>query len=1210
MFSSVLGFELKYRLRRPATYIYFLLCFAFGLLIFLTDVARIGGGFGKVNTNAPFILLIWVGYMSTFLGFFLFSAIMSVPIYRDYEHNTHTFLYTYPLDKWSYIGGRYIGSLIIAAVVILGFPLGLMTGELISKLKATPAEAANWGPFMLGAYIMPVLTVALPNLLALGSLYFSIPTLTRKIFFTYVLSVSILVLYALSSVLLDKLYVSGYKVLARMLDPFGFSTFGDITEYWSIAEKNNQLVPLEGVFLWNRLLWSAIGLGVFIYCYFKFKFEIGGSSSDKSAAKEPAILTLPDLSAIKRPSLIFGASTVWTQFKSIVSVEFKSTIRNPFFLVFLVTIAIYKAMDAWYADQTYGTGIYPVTSVMIDQFTGTYTILMIALLIFLAGEVVWRERQIKIDQLYNVLPVPKAVPYLAKFVALMVVPAILNLMLVLLLMLVQTFKGYFDYEPGLYLQYALLISYPKYILFVILAFVIQITVNNKFIGHGVMLVVLILFNFGVVNRLGLEHPLWDYGTGMNLSHSQMDGFGEGVPQFLTYGLHWYLVGTLMLIVGYLLSIQGVIDGPKARFAEAVARFNASGALKFGTILIIVAMLGTGYYIYHLTVDIDGFRSEKQSEELQVAFEKRYKYLQDRPHPKITSVKMEVDMEPENLKMKLAGHLTIKNKTFEKIDTIWMNTDAKALYFKPKFSVKTADVAIDEQFAHEGFKGFKLETSLMPGDSILFDYEYAFERRGFENTTNLRHNGTFFNSSNVVPALGYPSGVEMQDEDKRAEYGLKPQPPLPPVTDTAALKDNFFSSDADYINFEVTLSTAPDQIAIAPGYLTKQWQANGRAYFHYKMDQPMGHFFNIISARYQITKDQHKGINIEIYHLPEHAYNVQKMITSVKSSLDYYGENYWPYQHKQVRILEFPRFQGSFAQSFANTIPYSEDIGFIANLKDPEDIDYVYYVTAHEMSHQWWGHMITPAGVRGGQFLSETMSQYSAMMVMKQLYGENAMTKFLKYELRSYLSGRSAEKRGEKSLMDIEQQAYVYYRKGSVVMYALQNYIGEQVFNKAVGKFVRQYKFAGPPYPHIGQWYDTVKANVPANWHPFLDDQLTKITLYDNRALEAKGKMVNAKDSTYEITIKYKSGKFYADTVGNTNEKPLPLNIGVDFGLLTSNRPTAKEDVILVQRLPVNKTAESTVKIKGRGRKPEYAAIDPILMLVDKNSDDNFVRIDW
>lgn len=43
-------------------------------------------------------------------------------------------------------------------------------------------------------------------------------------------------------------------------------------------------------------------------------------------------------------------------------------------------------------------------------------------------------------------------------------------------------------------------------------------------------------------------------------------------------------------------------------------------------------------------------------------------------------------------------------------------------------------------------------------------------------------------------------------------------------------------------------------------------------------------------------------------------------------------------------------------------------------------------------------------------MSETMSQYAALMVMEREYGREQMRRFLKYELDSYLSARGGERR--------------------------------------------------------------------------------------------------------------------------------------------------------------------------------------------------------
>ena len=185
--------------------------------------------------------------------------------------------------------------------------------------------------------------------------------------------------------------------------------------------------------------------------------------------------------------------------------------------------------------------------------------------------------------------------------------------------------------------------------------------------------------------------------------------------------------------------------------------------------------------------------------------------------------------------------------------------------------------------------------------------------------------------------------------------------MPSIDDAAARENHYITSESDWIDFETVVSTSPDQIALAPGYLQREWTEDGRRHFHYKMDAPILGLVAWLSADWQVARDRWNDVNIEIYHHRTHRYNVDRMIDAVKKSLDYLTGEFAPYQHRQVRIVEFPRYRG-FAQSLPNTIPYSESIGFIARLDEDDDeaIDYVFYVTAHEVAHQWWA---APGGQR-------------------------------------------------------------------------------------------------------------------------------------------------------------------------------------------------------------------------------------------------------
>ena len=297
----------------------------------------------------------------------------------------------------------------------------------------------------------------------------------------------------------------------------------------------------------------------------------------------------------------------------------------------------------------------------------------------------------------------------------------------------------------------------------------------------------------------------------------------------------------------------------------------------------------------------------------------------------------------------------------------------------------------------GYRIYRLDQSLQPGEQRDFRFKLDFHPNGITNQvaqTQIVGNGSFFNSQ-MFPSFGYDERAQIDDRNDRRKRGLGEPMRMPKLEDQAARANTYLTDDADWIDFKASICTAPDQIALAPGYLQKEYTRNGRRCFDYAMDRPMLDFYAFLSARWQVKKGAYKNIPIEIYYDPKHPYNVDRMIESVQKSLAYYEANFTPYQHHQVRIIEFPGYQ-SFAQSFANTIPYSESIGFIADLRDKEDIDYVFYVTAHEVAHQWWAHQVIGANVQGATVLSESLAQYSALMVMEHEYGRGQMRQFLKY----------------------------------------------------------------------------------------------------------------------------------------------------------------------------------------------------------------------
>jgi aminopeptidase N len=350
----------------------------------------------------------------------------------------------------------------------------------------------------------------------------------------------------------------------------------------------------------------------------------------------------------------------------------------------------------------------------------------------------------------------------------------------------------------------------------------------------------------------------------------------------------------------------------------------------------------------------------------------------------------------------------------------------------------------------------------------------------------------------------------------------------------------------------------------------------------------------------VRKDKWQDVDLAVYYHPPHEYNVERMLAAMKASLDVFSTVFGPYQFKQARILEFPAYD-SFAQSFANTIPYSEGIGFVLDLRDPDQIDAVTFVTAHEMAHQWWGHQAIGADKQGSTMLVETFAQYGALLVMEKLLGKDQIRRFLKYELDRYLRERGGEVVEELPLARVENQGYIHYRKGAVAMYGLKELVGEATVNRAMQRLIAEYGFKPAPYPDTRDFLRLLRAEAGPQYDEAIADLFERITLYDLKATPRP-------DGKYEVVFTIEARKRYADGKGVETEAPLaePFEIGV-FTAEPGHKRFAATDVLLFERREL-RDGKTEVKLVV-DKKPTHVGVDPYNKRIDRNSDDNVVKVD-
>lgn len=1192
MFTAFFLFELRYHMRRLSTYVYFSLFFLIGFVAMNSaggafDSVSIGGSGGRVDANAPFILHGLISLISYF-GIIITSAIVGSSVYRDYEYNTHPLFYTKPISRAGYLGGRFAGSLLVVLLIFTSIALGMMLGSAMPWL-----DQEKLGPFRLMAYIQPYLTSILPNLIFTGALFFALATLTRTIFVNYVTSIVFLLGYLVAVSLVADL---DNKVLAALIDPFGSVAGNVVTRYWTVVERNSQLVPLADLLLYNRLLWTAIGAAIFALTYMRFTFGQFASTLRKHRRAEDAPLTQAELThtlVLPRSEQKFGAADRLRQLWTVLWRESTGIVKSPYFIAIVFAGVLFLFITASQIGSLYGTTVYPVTYSVIELAGGSFALFILIIITFYAGELVWRERELRISQMIDALPVPTWLLFLGKLGALMLMQVLLLGVVMVCGMLFQIVEGYFHLEPGLYIRYLFGMQLPDYLLLCVLAMIVHVVVNHKYTGHFLMVLYYLVSIF--LPQLGLEHNLYRYAGDPGLVYSDMNGFGPFVEPYFWFKMYWAVFAVVLALLSNILWVRGSEQHWGARIRLARQRLTKPVVVTAAAAFLV--FVATGGFIFYNTNILNTYRTSGENDSQVALYEKKYSRYSGVPQPRITDVNVDVDIYPEQGRADVRGRYILVNKTGVRIDSLHLNMveGIRINTLKPdrRYTVAVADSSL-------GYYIYRLAAPLQPGDSLALLFDITYARTGFENDnvkTGVVANGTFFNSD-YMPGIGYSEDAELTDDDTRKKQGLKPKERMAPVNDLKARMNTYISNSADWVRFETTVSTSPDQIAIAPGYLQKEWTENGRRYFHYKMDAPILNFYSFLSARYKVRRDHWKDVAIEIYYHEGHDYNLDRMVGAIKKSLDYYTQNFSPYQHRQVRIIEFPRY-ATFAQSFPNTIPYAESIGFIAKVddSDPDDIDYPFYVTAHEVAHQWWAHQVIGGNVQGATLLSESMAQYSALMVMEKEYGRAKMQKFLKYELDSYLRARGTERKKELPLYLVENQQYIHYNKGAVVLYALRDYLGEEQLNRALAGYIGKVAFQEPPYTNSIEFVNELRAATPDSLQYLLHDMFETITLYDNRVTEVRS--AKQSDGTWRVHLTVESAKLRSDELGN--EREITLNDWIDIGVFGRDDKGGETELYLGRHKLTGPKTEFDITVD---REPVRAGIDPYNKLIDRRSSDN------
>ncbi len=1183
---EVFRFEVGHQLRRRSVWLHVA---AFLSLVFYMVREMTTAENGAVFINAPSELFVYIAMASLF-GLVVTAALAGDAATRDVRARIEPLLYTAPVGKWALLGGRFLGVLVPNALLI-----AVVTGVVALSVYTSEAAPEGLGPFRTVAYVGPLLTLALPNVFIGSVLLFVAALLSRRAVASYVVGAVLIVGMMLHLLITAELF--GHFGLAAHLDPLGIIPFAHLSRSWTPLQKSTLLVPFEGWLASNRLLWLGIATAVGGLAGHRFRLAHhapGAGLLRRAGRRRPAGEAAPASEhladapvAVPDVPRAFGVAARVRQTGAVAGRAFRQLVGG-WGWVPLAAIALLQVLVGPELMEHLGVPLLPTTARVVDLFGDTSLhVFVTALLIFYAGELVWGDREAGLAALVDAAPVPDGVLLLGRLLGLGLVIVVVQGLMMAAGLVVQVLLGYTNVEPGLYLGMLFGLQLADYALFAVLAVAVHVLVDHKYVGHLVALA-LYAFSFAAV-LLGVRHHLLAYSTAPAWTYAELTGFGASLRPFLLFKLYWTGWALLLVAAAWLYRVRGDAHGLRERHRAACRGVTpaSAGLAVAGVAVVLVA----GGFVFYNTNVLNEYRTDEAAAARQAAYERLYGRYEGAAQPHVTAAEVHVELYPERGMATVRGTYRLVNETGATIDTLHLAT-AEAVETEPvTFDQAAKAVHVDDDLGH---RIYTLARPLLPGDTLQMRFAVRYAPRGFTNdgaANRIVERGAFVQADAWLPRLGFQPSRILTGVQERKAHGLPPRPLIPPLDDVAARVDR---NTQPLIDLDLTVGTAGDHTAVAPGERRRTWTERGRRYVRYVTDVPVSADFPVLSARYAVREARWEDpeapgqtVQIQVFYQPGRDWNVERFVRSAQATLTVLSERLGPYPHRQLKIVSAPD-PGMGATAFPGLITVRDGLAAMRPDEDPRDVDFAFAVMAHEVAHQWWGHRLVPALVEGAPLLTESLAWYSAMDVVEATLGPDHLRRLVGVLRQAYLAPRPES--GVPLLRAVDH--FDAYRKGPFAMVALREYVGAERVDTALRRLLVEYG-GGPPLATSLDLYRELRAVTPDSLRYLLTDLFERNTFWELATDEATAEPTGT--GAWRVTLDVSARKVAVDSVGVVTE--VPMDDLVEVGVL------AADGGELYRQWHRVRSGEQTVTVTVPSE-PARAGIDPRRLLIDPEGDDN------
>lgn len=376
-------------------------------------------------------------------------------------------------------------------------------------------------------------------------------------------------------------------------------------------------------------------------------------------------------------------------------------------------------------------------------------------------------------------------------------------------------------------------------------------------------------------------------------------------------------------------------------------------------------------------------------------------------------------------------------------------------------------------------------------------------------------------------------------------------------------------------FDVTLTTEPDVIVLGNMPVKRQWSEDGNLLTEFETTPVMSSYLLawVVGELHRKTATTNGGVEVNVWATPaQSSESLDFALDIATRTIDFFDEYFGTkYPLPKSDHVALPDFSAGAMENWG-LITYRE----MALLADPQVTSisskhYIAKVVTHELSHQWFGNLVTMKWWND-LWLNESFAslvEYTAVDALEPNW--KIWLDFDSYE--SIIALRRDSLAGVQSVQaDVNHpdeistlfDGAIVYAKGARLLKMLQNYIGEEAFRAGLKEYFKKFAYKNTEAADLWEVFGTASgkdiSNFMSTWISQSGFPVLHVSENDNEIYlsqeQLSSERSNQSDKLWPIPLN--CNDVNAPIIFNTretsfaknNQSPLRFNIGNNAHFVT------------------------------------------------------------